>query len=112
VAWFSFADLCEQPLGAADFMQLACRFQTIILAGIPALSPAQRDAAKRFATLIESLYEQRVKLVCSADAGPDAIYRAGDGAEIFRRVASRLEEMQSEDYISAPHRPSNALAAA
>jgi cell division protein ZapE len=62
--------------------------------------------------LIESLYEQRVKLVCSADAGPDAIYRAGDGAEIFRRVASRLEEMQSEDYISAPHRPSNALAAA
>jgi len=112
VAWFSFDDLCGQALGPADYLRLACRYQTIILAGIPRLSPDDRNAAKRFAILVESLYEQRVKLVCSAAVPPEEIYRAGDGADIFRRVVSRLEEMQSEDYIAAPHRPASTLAAA
>ena len=112
VAWFGFLDLCGQPLGPADYLQLACRYQTIILAGIPRLSPDERDAAKRFAVLVECLYEQRVKLVCSAAVPPEDIYTAGDGAETFRRVVSRLEEMQSEDYIAAPHRPASTLAAA
>ena len=112
VARFGFADLCEQPLGPADYWAIACRFQTVILSGIPTLPPIDRNAAKRFATLIETLYEQRTKLVCSAAARPDALYPAGDGAATFRRVASRLEEMQSEAYLSAPHRPATARAAA
>src|SRR5690606_2740868 len=87
VARFSFADLCEQPLGPADYWAIACRFQTVILSGIPQLSPIDRNAAKRFATLIETLYEQRTKLVCSAAVAPDALYEDGDGAAIFRRVA-------------------------
>ena len=111
VAQFAFSDLCEQPLGPADYWSIACRFQTVILSGIPTLSPRERNAAKRFATLIETLYEQRTKLVCSAAVMPDDLYTAGDGAGIFQRVASRLDEMQSEDYLSEPHRPATAHAA-
>jgi cell division protein ZapE len=112
VARFGFADLCEQPLGSADYWSIACRYQTVILSDIPQLSPRERNAAKRFATLIETLYEQRTKLVCSAAALPDHLYVAGDGSAIFTRVASRLEEMQSEDYLSEPHRPSTGRVAA
>jgi len=112
VARFGFADLCEQPLGPADYWSIACQYQTVILSDIPQLSPRERNAAKRFATLVETLYEQRTKLVCSAAALPDQLYPDGDGAAIFTRVASRLEEMQSEDYLSQPHRPSTGRVAA
>jgi cell division protein ZapE len=112
VARFGFADLCEQPLGPADYWSIACQYQTVILSDIPQLSPRERNAAKRFATLIETLYEQRTKLVCSAATPPDQLYREGDGSAIFTRVASRLEEMQSEDYLSEPHRPSTGRVAA
>lgn len=112
VARFGFADLCEQPLGPADYWSIACQFQTVILSDIPQLSSNDRNAAKRFATLVETLYEQRTKLVCSAAVQPDEIYVDGDGAPIFERVASRLEEMQSETYLSEPHRPATAQAAA
>ena len=105
VARFGFADLCEKPLGPADYWSIACQYQTVILSDIPQLSPRERNAAKRFTTLIETLYEQRTKLVCSAAAPPDQLYVEGDGAAIFTRVTSRLEEMQSEDYLSEPHRP-------
>jgi cell division protein ZapE len=112
VARFGFTDLCEQPLGPADYWSIACQYQTVILSDIPLLSPRERNAAKRFASLIETLYEQRTKLVCSAAALPDQLYREGDGAAIFTRVASRLEEMQSEDYLTEPHRPSTGRVAA
>jgi cell division protein ZapE len=112
VARFDFADLCERPLGPADYWSIACQYQTVILANIPILSPRDRNAAKRFATLVETLYEQRTKLVCSAAAPPDQLYVEGDGSAIFRRVASRLEEMQSEDYLAEPHRPSTGRVAA
>ena len=112
VARFGFADLCEQPLGSADYWSIACQYQTVILSDIPQLSPRERNAAKRFATLVETLYEQRTKLVCSAAALPDNLYVEGDGSAIFTRVASRLEEMQSEDYLSEPHRPSTGRVAA
>ncbi|MBK19722.1 MAG: cell division protein ZapE [Rhodospirillaceae bacterium] len=111
VAYFPFADLCEQPLGPADYWSIACQYQTLIISGIPLFKPSDRNTAKRFATLIETLYEQKTKLVCSAAALPDHLYTEGDGAAIFTRVASRLEEMQSEEYLSAPHSPANAKAA-
>ncbi len=110
VARFSFAELCGHPLGPADYLRIACCYQTVILSGIPTMGPDRRDEAKRFATLVESLYEQRAKLVCAAEAAPAGLYPKGDGSEIFRRVVSRLHEMQSREYLAAPHRPATSSA--
>jgi cell division protein ZapE len=103
VARFRFADLCERPLGAADYIAIATHFHTVVLAEIPQMSRAQRNEARRFMTLIDALYEHKVNLVCSAAAAPDALYAEGDGAFEFRRTASRLMEMQSRDYLARPH---------
>lgn len=105
VARASFAELCALPLGAADFLALASRFHTLLLDDVPVLTAENRNEAKRFITLIDALYEHRTKLVCSAAAGPDALLTAGDHAAEFRRAASRLHEMQSADYLAAPHQP-------
>ncbi|HLT79111.1 MAG TPA: cell division protein ZapE [Ferrovibrio sp.] len=108
VARFSFADLCEQPLGPADFLAIAGRFHTVMIDGIPLLSPAKRNEAKRFVTLIDALYEAKAKLVATAEAMPEQIYPEGDGAFEFQRCVSRLMEMQSEDYRSLPHQADSA----
>ena len=100
IAWFGFAELCEAPLAAADYLALAERFAAILLDGIPRLAPQQRSEARRFTILIDSLYEARTLLIASAAAPPGEIYVAGDGSLDFRRTVSRLVEMQSEDYIA------------
>ncbi len=105
VARLSFAELCEQPLGAADYLTLATAFHTIVLGGIPRLGKEKRNEAKRFVTLIDVLYEHKVHLICAADAPPSELYQAGEGAFEFARTASRLTEMQSEDYVSERHVP-------
>ena len=94
----SFADLCEKPLGPADFLALAERYQIIFLDDIPALSRARNNEAKRFVTLIDAIYEARRRFVCSAAAEPDALYVEGEGAFEFARTASRLDEMRSVDW--------------
>jgi cell division protein ZapE len=99
VARFRFADLCEQPLGPTDFIAIANAFHTVILAEIPRLAPERRDTVKRFATLVDILYERKIKLVCSAAVPPQDIYPAGEHAQEFRRTVSRLVEMQSVDYL-------------
>jgi cell division protein ZapE len=103
VARFDFAALCAQNLGTGDYLALATHYQTILIDGIPRLSPDNFDEARRFVTLIDALYEHRVKLYASAAARPDDLYRSGEGAKIFERTASRLEEMQSDTYLSLPH---------
>lgn len=103
VAFMTFAELCEQPLGAADYLAIAKRYHTLVLSGIPRLGPEKRNEAKRFVTLIDSLYQAKTKLVCSAAAEPDALYAKGDGAFEFERAASRLIEMRSEAYMALPH---------
>lgn len=103
VAVFSFADLCEAALGAADYLAIAKRFHTVILSGIPQLPPAKRNEARRFVTLVDALYEHRVNMVCSAEVPLDAIYPEGDGSDVFQRAVSRLLEMQGDDYITLPH---------
>ena len=103
VARFSFADLCEKPLAAADYLEIAREFHTVLIDHIPTLDPHQRDIARRFVLLIDTLYDQGVKLICSAAAPPDRLYPEGDGAEAFRRTASRLAEMQSDDYLRKGH---------
>ena len=105
VARASFTELCERPLGAADFLALARVFHTLVLDGVPVLSAERRNEARRFVTLIDALYEHRTKLVCSAAAAPDALHQAGDHAAEFHRTASRLHEMQSTAYLASPHLP-------
>ncbi len=105
VARFSFAELCEQPLAAADYLRIAREYHTVILDGIPAMGFERRDAAKRFIILIDTLYDMKVKLIASAAAEPDALYRAEQGFEVaeFKRTASRLVEMRSQAYLALPH---------
>jgi cell division protein ZapE len=105
VARFSFHDLCEQPLAAADYLRIAHEYHTIILDHIPAMTFDNRNAAKRFIILIDTLYDMNVKLIASAAAEPDALYCADEGyeAQEFQRTASRLIEMRSEEYLARPH---------
>lgn len=103
VAVFSFKRLCEKPLGAADYLAIARSFHTLIIVAIPIMGASKRNEAKRFNTLIDILYEQNVKLLASAEAPPEKLYVAGDGAFEFERTVSRLLEMQSEDYLKRGH---------
>jgi cell division protein ZapE len=100
VAWFGFAELCERPVAAADYLAIAEGFAAVIVEGIPRLGPGERDAARRFNILIDTLYEARSLLVASAEVPPEGIYTAGDGTFEFQRTVSRLIEMQSADYIA------------
>ena len=106
-ARFSFHDLCEQPLGAADYLRIAREFHTIVLDHVPVMRYETRNAAKRFIALIDTLYDNCVKLIASAAAPPHELYRAEDGYEAseFDRTASRLIEMGSQSYLSLPHGP-------
>ena len=104
VARFSFDELCARPLGPADYLEIAERFHTVLLENIPILTPSSREEAARFRTLIDALYEAKVKLVASADAQPQELYPAGDQSFEFERTASRLMEMRSEAYLALPRR--------
>jgi cell division protein ZapE len=101
VARFTFTELCDQPLGPADYLALADAFHTVMIDHVPLLTPDRRDQAKRFVTLIDALYEVKTKLVMSAAAEPGALYPEGDYAFEFQRTASRLMEMRSHDYLAA-----------
>ena len=105
VARFSFRQLCEQPLAASDYLRIAHEFHTLIVDHIPVMDYPQRNEAKRFIALIDTLYDNAVKLVASAAAEPTALYLATDGYEAneFKRTASRLIEMRSDEYLSLPH---------
>ncbi len=100
----SFDALCREALGPADYLAIADRFHTFFLDGVPQMTTDKRNEAKRFVTFIDALYEAKVKLVLSAEADPEALYPAGDGSFEFARTASRLTEMQSDDYLETPHR--------
>ncbi|MDB5689869.1 MAG: family ATPase [Sphingomonas bacterium] len=103
VAVFSFKRLCGEPRGAPDYIAIARRYHTVIVVGLPVLGPEMRNEAARFKTLIDALYEHKVKLLAGAEAVPAALYPAGDGAFEFERTVSRLMEMQSADYLAQGH---------
>jgi cell division protein ZapE len=103
VARCDFETLCGAALGAGDYLALAAHYHTLILDGIPRLSPDNYDKARRFIMLVDTLYDQRVKLLASADAMPDRLYQRGENARMFERTASRLDEMQSADWLELPH---------
>ena len=100
VARFTFAQLCEQALGAEDYLKIAATYHTVFLENIPKLTYDRRNEAKRLMTLVDALYDNGIKLIVSADAAPDHLYRGSDHAFEFQRTVSRLIEMQSPEYIS------------
>jgi cell division protein ZapE len=103
VAVFSFKRLCGGPRGASDYLAIARRYHTVIIVGIPIMGPDMRNEAARFVTLIDALYEHKVKLLAAADAQPEALYPAGDGSFEFQRTVSRLQEMRSAEYLAQGH---------
>jgi cell division protein ZapE len=103
VARFTFEDLCAKPLAAPDYLEIARHFHTVFIDNIPEMNETMKNWARRFTLLIDTLYDEGVKLICSAAVPADRLYPAGDGAEAFRRTASRLTEMQSEEYLARGH---------
>jgi cell division protein ZapE len=105
VARFGFVELCEQPLAASDYLRLARDYHTLMIDRIPVMDYPERNAAKRFITLIDTLYDNGVKLMASAAADPLSLYVGSEGVEAneFKRTSSRLIEMGSESYLGLPH---------
>ena len=103
-AWFDFAALCEGPRASADYIEVAREFHTVLLGGIPVMDARSDDAARRFVTLVDELYDRHVNLVCTADAPPPALYAGERLAAAFERTSSRLIEMRSAEYLELEHR--------
>ena len=103
MAWFDFEALCEGPRGASDYIEIASEFHTVLLGGIPVLDAQRDDAARRFVTLVDELYDRHVNLICSAAAEPTALYRGERLVAAFERTTSRLIEMRSAEYLALEH---------
>lgn len=104
VAWFDFAALCDGPRSQDDYVSIACEFQTVILSDVPVFTSDAENAARRFIAVVDEFYDRRVKLVISAAAAPTQLYRGERLKFEFERTASRLIEMQSEEYLASEHR--------
>ncbi|HEY4077385.1 MAG TPA: cell division protein ZapE [Rhizomicrobium sp.] len=103
VARFSFDELCDRPLAAVDYLAIAQAFHTVLIDHIPVMTDNMHNVARRFTLLVDTLYDEGVKLVCSAAAPPEALFTTGINADAFRRTVSRLAEMQSDDYLKRGH---------
>jgi cell division protein ZapE len=105
VAWFDFAAICGGPRGTADYVEIARDFHTVFVSRVPVLDAESENEARRFIALVDEFYDRAVKLVLSAAAAPDALYRGERLRLEFERTRSRLAEMQSHEYLARPHRP-------
>jgi len=105
IIWFSFTELCERPTGSADYIEIARAFNTVLLSDVPLLDADAADATRRFINLVDEFYDHNVKLLVSAAAAIDGLYAGKRLAFEFQRTASRLTEMQSDDYLARPHLP-------
>jgi cell division protein ZapE len=103
MVWFAFGELCAGPRGPNDYIELARQYHTIFISDIPELTAADDDAARRCIAAIDEFYDRGVKLVVSAAAAPAALYRGERLQREFERAASRLTEMQTQDYLARPH---------
>jgi cell division protein ZapE len=104
LVWFDFGVLCGGPRSYGDYVDLARRFHTVLLSGVPRLSPRNADAARRFTWLVDVFYDDRVKLFVAAEAQPDELFPAGENSAEFARTASRLTEMQTAGYLQQERR--------
>lgn len=103
VAWFDFDELCAKPLGAADYLAIATHYDVVLLDQVPTLGGERRNEARRFINLIDALYEHKVTTIIAAADKAERLYPSGDGAFEFERTVSRLNEMQSVEYLTRPH---------
>jgi cell division protein ZapE len=114
VLWCDFRDLCDGPRGKADYIELACRYHTVLISDVPRFTPADADVLRRFVWLVDEFYDRRVKLIVSAATAPEALVVTAPGAgdrfqanlnvSLKERLVSRLTEMQTHDYLAEPHR--------
>ena len=105
LAWFDFAALCAGARSQEDYIEIAREYQSVIVAGVPVFDAAHENEARRFIALVDEFYDRNVKLIVSAAAAPAQLYRGERLAALFARTASRLIEMQSEEYLAREHRP-------
>ena len=105
IIWFSFKELCEQPTSTADYIEIARAFNTVLLSGVPLMDESNADGARRFINLIDEFYDRNVKMLISAATAIDDLYSGKRLAFEFQRTASRLTEMQSNEYLARPHLP-------
>ncbi|MBL1141429.1 MAG: cell division protein ZapE [Proteobacteria bacterium] len=105
VVWFDFKALCDGPRGAADYIEIARQYQTVLLANIPIMDDHENDMVKRFITLVDEFYDRHVKLIITAESVPEGLYKGTRLAEAFKRTISRLEEMRTHDYLAKEHIP-------
>ena len=105
IAWFDFDELCDGPRSQDDYIEIARCFQTVILSDVPLLDKLRENQARRFIALVDEFYDRRVKLIISAAEAIEGLYRGAQLGREFERTRSRLREMQSIDYLAAPHVP-------
>ncbi|MDH4261395.1 MAG: cell division protein ZapE, partial [Gammaproteobacteria bacterium] len=106
VVWFGFRKLCEGPRSAADYIEIARCYHTVLVSRVPVMDAGADDAARRFITMVDEFYDRGVKLILSSGAAsPEGLYRGERLAFEFRRTSSRLHEMQGREYLARPHRP-------
>ena len=104
VVWFDFKQLCGGPRSQNDYLELATQFHTVLLSGVPQMTPRHASEARRFTWLVDVMYDRRVKLIMSADVAPELLYAEGPLAHEFPRTVSRLNEMQSAEYLALARR--------
>jgi cell division protein ZapE len=105
VVWFNFGEICDGPRSQDDYIELAREFHTVLVSGVPELTPDLDNQARRFIALVDEFYDRKVKLMLSAALPENALYTGTKLKREFERTRSRLAEMQSHDYLAAPHRP-------
>ena len=105
LAWFSFGTLCEEPRSAADFVEIAREYHTVIIERIPRLSGEREDAARRFINMVDEFYDRNVKLIATAEVAPEAIYSGSRLRFEYDRTISSLQEMRTHEYLRTEHRP-------
>ena len=105
IIWFNFNELCEQPTSTADYIEIARAFNTVLLSGVPLMGEHNADATRRFINLIDEFYDRNVKMLISAATSINGLYGGKRLAFEFERTASRLIEMQSNEYLARPHLP-------
>ena len=103
VIWFEFAELCESPRSQEDYLEIAVEHHSVFLSNIPEMGNDNNDAARRMLNLLDVFYDQKVKLIISANAPIDQLYQGKRLAFEFDRATSRLLEMQSEEYLTLAH---------
>ena len=105
MAWFDFGELCDGPRAKADYIELARRYHTVLLSGVPRFTAAATDRLRRFVWLVDEFYDRAVKLIIAAERPITELYRGAKLTFEFERTQSRLIEMQSQEYLAREHRP-------